>query len=132
MLHAAVDSRWSSFDAPEAGSTAPAPGHRHRVWSLMLAAPAFAQYVAPRPTRVGSATDNQTLIGLVLVDRNPVGGSRLQVDPARTGRAEVTAGSRRQGLPATGGDVVGLTAFGVGAIVSGGLILHVRRHAARA
>lgn len=98
------------------------------VWSLALAGPASAQYVTPEPPLAGSATDSQTLTQLRAT--NP------DVDAAPSRRASV-AGTRaaarpsQSGLPVTGGDVLGLTALGAGAIAAGTLLKRVRSRPSR-
>ncbi|CAN5159329.1 hypothetical protein BH24ACT1_BH24ACT1_04780 [soil metagenome] len=86
--------------------------------SVGLAGTASAQYVTPEPPRGGVSTDVQT---------QPV------VDATGTAAGEVTGQvatrSSGQGLPVTGGDVLGLTAIGVGAIAAGGVVLRLRRRA---
>jgi hypothetical protein len=92
--------------------------------SLGLAGTASAQYVTPQPP-TGPAADGQTVTQVVLRERNPRQASAVQAGGARTARA--AARSARRGLPVTGGDVVGLTALGAGAIAVGGLILRLGR-----
>lgn len=87
------------------------------VSALALASPASAQYVTPEPPRSGPAIDNQLPTQLLAED--------VEVGAAAAGRANV-AGTRRSGLPVTGGDVIGLTALGAGAIAAGTLLR--RRH----
>ena len=88
------------------------------LWSVGLGGTASAQYVTPEPPRAGATTDVQT---------SPVVESVSTAGGGATG--QVATRSSGQGLPVTGGDVVGLTALGVGAIAAGGVVLHLRRRA---
>lgn len=84
-------------------------------WSLALAGPALAQYTTPPPGG-GLPTDTQT---------QPVvqaGGNQLQQ----------IQGTDGQGLPVTGGDVVGMAAMGAGAVMVGGVLVALRRRSALA
>ncbi len=92
--------------------------------SLGLAGTASAQYVTPQPP-TGPAADGQTVTQVVLRERNPRQASAVQAGGGR--RARAAARSARGGLPVTGGDVVGLTALGAGAIAVGGVILRLGR-----
>ena len=88
------------------------------LWSVGLAGTASAQYVTPEPPLAGSPTDVQT---------SPVVDA---VSTAGGGAAgQVAIRSSAQDFAVTGGDVVGLTALGVGAIAAGGVVLHLRRRA---
>lgn len=86
------------------------------LWSVGLAGAASAQYVTPEPPRGGVSTDVQTQ---PIVDATST--------PAGEVTGQVATRSSGQGLPVTGGDVLGLTAVGVGAVVVGAAILAVRR-----
>jgi LPXTG-motif cell wall-anchored protein len=99
------------------------------LWSVGSAGPASAQYVTPEPPLTGASTDVQAQ-PVIDVAGTAGSGARsvAQVDGATVQAASRSNGS---GLPVTGGDVVGLTAMGVGAIAAGGLILHFRRRATR-
>lgn len=88
------------------------------LWSVGLAGTASAQYVTPQPPRTGAPTDVQT---------SPVVESVSTAGAGATGQVAIR--SSGQGLPVTGGDVVGLTALGVGAIAAGSVVLHLRRRA---
>lgn len=88
------------------------------LWSVGLAGTASAQYVTPRPPLAGAPTDVQT--SPVVDAGGPDGGGAT---------GQVAIRSSGQGLPVTGGDVVGLTALGVGAVAAGGVVLHLRRRA---
>lgn len=88
------------------------------LWSVGLAGTASAQYVTPQPPAAGSSTDVQT---------SPVAESVSTAGGGAAGRVATRSGG--QGLPVTGGDVVGLTALGVGAIAAGGVVLRLRRRA---
>ncbi|HSH61476.1 MAG TPA: hypothetical protein VK988_17900, partial [Acidimicrobiales bacterium] len=65
----------------------------------------------------GSAFDDQLPTQLL--------AERVEVGATAAGRASV-AGTRRSGLPVTGGDVIGLSALGAGAIAVGTMLR--RRH----
>ena len=82
------------------------------LWSFGLAGQASAQYVNPPPGG-GSSTDTQTQV----------------VQSARSTPVVQRAPAGRQGLPVTGGDVVGMAAVGAGAVVVGGTVLALRRRA---
>ncbi len=99
------------------------------MWSLALAGPASAQYVTPQPPLSGSATDSQTLTQVVAANPD-VGAAAGPASVVRAG-VQATAPSTSRGLPVTGGDVVGLTALGVGAIAAGTLLKRVRRRPSR-
>ena len=88
------------------------------VWSVGLGGTASAQYVTPEPPRAGASTDVQT---------SPVVDATSTAGGGATG--QVATRSSGQRLPVTGGDVVGLTALGVGALAAGGVVLHLRRRA---
>ena len=88
------------------------------LWSVGLVGTASAQYVTPEPPRAGASADVQT---------SPVVESVSAAGGGATG--QVSTRSSGQGLPVTGGDVVGLMALGVGAIAAGGVVLHLRRRA---
>ena len=88
------------------------------LWSVGLGGTASAQYVTPRPPLAGGPTDVQTS---PVVDAGSTAGGGAA--------GQVATRSSGQGLPVTGGDVVGLTALGVGAIAAGGVVLHLRRRA---
>lgn len=87
------------------------------LWSVGLGGTASAQYVTPEPPRGGS-TDVQV---------SPVVDAVSTAGGGSTG--QVAARSSGAGLAVTGGDVVGLTALGVGAIAAGGVALRLRRRA---
>ena len=84
------------------------------LWSFGLAGQASAQYTTPPPGG-GTSTDTQT---------QPVVKSASQSTPVAQ-----RAPAGRQGLPVTGGDVVGMAAVGAGAVVVGGTVLALRRRA---
>ena len=86
------------------------------LWSVGLAGTASAQYVTPRPPLAGAPTDVQT--SPVVDAASTAGGGAI---------GQVSTRSSGQGLPVTGGDVLGLTALGVGAVVVGTAILAARR-----
>ena len=86
--------------------------------SVGLAGTASAQYVTPEPPRTGAHTDVQTS---PVVDAGSAAGTEAS--------GQVSIRSSGQEFAVTGGDVVGLTALGVGAIGAGGLVLHLRRRA---
>ena len=88
------------------------------LWSVGLAGTASAQYVTPRPPVGGAPTDVQT---------SPVVDAGSTAGGGATGQVAIR--STGQGFALTGGDVVGLTALGVGAIAAGGVVLHFRRRA---
>ena len=97
--------------------------------SVGFAGSATAQYVTPEPPRTGTAVDVPTQR---VVDATGAVGSaaRSVAGPADNPRS---AQSRSNGssLPVTGGDVLSLTAIGVGAIAAGGLLVHARRRTTR-
>lgn len=88
------------------------------LWSVGLGGTASAQYVTPEPPLAGTPTDVQT---------SPVVNAVSTAGGGATG--QVATRSSAEGLPVTGGDVVGLTALGVGAIAAGGVALRLRRRA---
>ncbi len=87
------------------------------LWSVGSAGPASAQYVTPEPPLTGASRDVQT---------QPVVEATSSADGAG---ASTRGGSRSGGsaLPITGGDVLGLMAMGLGAILAGGVVLHLQR-----
>lgn len=102
------------------------------LWSIGSAGPASAQYVTPEPPLTGAPTDVQTS---PVVDATSSGGSGVRSVAGAAGDGssrQVASRSGGQGLAVTGGDVVGLTVMGVGAIAAGGLMLRVRRRVTRA
>ncbi len=99
------------------------------VWSLALAGPASAQYVTPEPPLAGSATDSQTLTQLSATNPDVDAAASRRGSVATTGGNQ--GASRSGGLPVTGGDVVGLTALGAGAIAAGTLLKRVRSRPSR-
>lgn len=91
------------------------------LWLVASVGPASAQYVTPEPPLTGASRDVQTRP--VVEATNSAGG-----DGASTrggSRSSVSA------LAVTGGDVLGLIAMGLGAIIAGGVVLHLRRLAPR-
>jgi LPXTG-motif cell wall-anchored protein len=95
--------------------------------SVGFAGPASAQYVTPEPPLTGASTDVQAqpvidVAGTAASDPRSVAG-------AGGATGQVASRSTGPGLPVTGGDVLGLTAIGLGAIAAGGLVLHLRRRA---
>ena len=102
------------------------------VVALTLSSTAFvgqasAQYTTPPPPQTGVKADTQTR---PVVDASAVNRSRPAAQASAAG-ASRQARSGGQGLPVTGGDVLGLTAIGVGAVATGGFMLRLRRRATR-
>lgn len=87
-------------------------------WSLPLAGPALAQYTTPPPGG-GLPTDTQTQ---PVAEAGGSMGNQLQQIQSAGG----------QGLPVTGGDVVGMAAMGAGAVMVGGVLVALRRRSALA
>ncbi len=96
------------------------------LWLLALAGPASAQYVTPPPPLGGAPTDVKTQ-PVVDIPQGEV-SERAQVSDSARQSGAPSAG---QGLAVTGGDVLSLTAIGVGAIATGALLLHRRRVSAK-
>lgn len=93
--------------------------------SFGLTGVASAKYVTPEPPETGKPVD-------VNPDNpNPGGGgvpgSGRDSDRPRAGNDRDRSGE----LPVTGGDVVGLTALGAGAVAAGALLRRVGRASAR-
>ena len=99
------------------------------LWAAGSVGLASAQYVTPEPPLAGAPTDVQT--SPVVDAANPTAGDAASVAGAGDATAQVATRSSGSGLPVTGGDIVGLTAIGLGAIAAGGLVLHARRRAVR-
>lgn len=97
------------------------------VCSLALAGPASAQYVTPKPPLTGSGVDSQTLTQLSATNADVDAAVSRPGGVARTGGGQ----SGRGGLPVTGGDVVGLTALGAGAIASERLLVRLHGRQSR-
>lgn len=99
------------------------------LWSVGSAGPASAQYVTPEPPLTGVSSDVQ--IQPVVDAPRTAAGDALAVVRADGANVQAASRSNGSGLPVTGGDVLGLTAIGFGAIAAGGLVLHLRRRATR-
>jgi LPXTG-motif cell wall-anchored protein len=97
------------------------------LWSVGSAGPASAQYVTPEPPLTGASTDVQAQP--VIDVAGTAGSGARSVAGAGGATGQVASRSTGPGLPVTGGDVLGLTAIGLGAIAAGGLVLHLRRRA---
>jgi LPXTG-motif cell wall-anchored protein len=97
--------------------------------SVGFAGPASAQYVTPEPPSHGTSTDAPA--SPVLDASSTDAGDARSVAGAGGATGQVASRSNGPGLPVTGGDVLGLTAIGFGAIAAGGLVLHLRRRATR-
>lgn len=89
------------------------------LWSVGFAGAASAQYVTPEPPAAGVSADVQT---------SPVDAGSA----AGGGATQAATRSSGQGLPVTGGDVVGMTAMGAGAVMVGGILVAIRRRSASA
>lgn len=90
------------------------------LWSGGLAGQASAQYTNPPPN--------------VKVAADVGAGAPTATASSLRAAGGTSTGSQGggQGLPVTGGDVLGLTAIGVGSIAVGGLVLAARRRSTRA
>lgn len=93
--------------------------------SVGFAGPASAQYVTPEPPSSGTSRDAPAA-PVVDATRTAAGDPR-SVAGAGGATGQVASRSNGPGLPVTGGDILGLTAIGLGAIAAGGLVLHLRR-----
>ncbi len=96
--------------------------------SVGFAGPASAQYVTPEPPSGGASTDVQTSPVIDATKTSGAGDVRSVVG-AGGATGQVASRSDGPGLPVTGGDILGLTAIGLGAIAAGGMVLHLRRRA---
>jgi hypothetical protein len=96
--------------------------------SVGFAGPASAQYVTPEPPSGRASTDVQTS-PVIDATRTPDAGNARSLVGAGGATGQVASRSNGPGLPVTGGDILGLTAIGLGAVAAGGLVLHLRRRA---
>lgn len=95
--------------------------------ALALPASAFAARSAQCPNYPGTdCTVPSSVLGITTTPQNPAttGGTGANVSPAN---AAVSAG--QSSLPFTGGDIAGLGAIGVGAVLVGFLLARTRRGA---
>jgi LPXTG-motif cell wall-anchored protein len=94
-------------------------------------ASASAQYTDPPPSD-GASKDPQVLSYAGTSERSDARAPQtLGEGYGARGADELAAASGSQSLPITGGDVVGLTVIGVGAVAGGTVLLRVRRRADR-